>query len=159
METTPISGAGSIIGTGGLTKSGSGKLSLDTVNTYTGGTTVNAGTLVVGVNGALPNGAVTVTGGTLQLAPNTGLAQMTALSITGNGTLDINNDHVIINYGGGPDPVASIAAWITSGYAGGTWTGTGIMSTSAENNSGSYGIGYADSADPGNPAGLASGTD
>ena len=32
------------------------------------------------------------------------------------------------------------------------------MSTTAQTNAGSYGIGYADSADPGNPAGLASGT-
>jgi hypothetical protein len=46
---------------------------------------------------------------------------------------------------------------IASGFAGGTWDGTGIMSSVAALNSGSYGIGYADSADPGNPAGLASG--
>jgi hypothetical protein len=39
-----------------------------------------------------------------------------------------------------------------------TWTGTGITSSSAAANSLSYGIGYADSADPGNPAGLAAGT-
>jgi hypothetical protein len=32
------------------------------------------------------------------------------------------------------------------------------MSTTAQANSGSYGIGYADSADPGNPADLPSGT-
>src|ERR1700676_482205 len=32
------------------------------------------------------------------------------------------------------------------------------MSTAAQSNSGSYGIGYADAADPGNPAGLAPGT-
>ena len=31
------------------------------------------------------------------------------------------------------------------------------MSTAAQSNAGSYGIGYADSADPGNPAGLSSG--
>ena len=31
------------------------------------------------------------------------------------------------------------------------------MSTTAQSNSSSYGIGYADAADPGNPAGLASG--
>ena len=31
------------------------------------------------------------------------------------------------------------------------------MSTTAQTNSGSYGIGYADAADPGNPAGLSSG--
>jgi len=46
-----------------------------------------------------------------------------------------------------------------TGYAGGAWNGTGgIMSTAASNNSDHYGLGYADSADPGNPANLASGT-
>ena len=84
---------------------------------------------------------------------------ITSLTITGNGTLDINNNHIIIDYTAGNDPIASIAALIKSGYAGGAWTGTGIMSTAAQSNSGSYGIGYADAADPGNPAGLVLGTD
>jgi len=55
-----------------------------------------------------------------------------------------------------PRPIASIAAWIASGYNGGAWNGTGIMSTIAQTDP-NYGIGYADSADPGNPANLASG--
>jgi len=152
-----ISGAGDIGGTGSLTKSGTGTLTLSTVNTYAGGTNVTAGTLVVGVNGALPDGDVSVTGGTLRLAASTGLAQLTSLSITGNGMLDLANNRIIINYGGSADPIASIAAWIAGGYADGTWSGTGITSSSAALNSASYGIGYADSADPGNPAGLASG--
>ncbi|MGD0462079.1 MAG: G1 family glutamic endopeptidase [Tepidisphaeraceae bacterium] len=152
-----ISGTGSIAGTGSLTKMGSNTLTLSTVNTYSGGTIVNAGTLVVGVTGALPNRSVSITGGALQLGAGTGLAQMTSLSITGNGVFDINNNHIIINYGGGPDPISAIAGYLASGYAGGTWTGPGIMSTAAQSNSGSYGVGYADSADPGNPANLSSG--
>jgi len=73
------------------------------------------------------------------------------------GTLNIQNNAVIINYGSGADPISSIAALISSGFNGGAWTGTGITSTAAQANSGSYGIGYADASDPGNPAGLASG--
>jgi prepilin-type processing-associated H-X9-DG protein/prepilin-type N-terminal cleavage/methylation domain-containing protein len=153
-----ISGTGTIGGTGSLTKSGTGFLILSTVNTYSGGTTVNAGTLIVGVNGALPDGTTSITGGTLQLAAGTGLTQMTSLSITGNGTLDINNNRIIIDYGGGPDPIASIASWIAGGYAGGSWNGNGIISTAARTNNGRYGIAYADSSDPGNPARLSSGT-
>ena len=72
------------------------------------------------------------------------------------GTLNLKNNEVIINYGSGADPISSIAAEIKSGYAGGSWTGAGITSTNAQTNS-SYGIGYADAADLGNPAGLASG--
>ncbi len=45
---------------------------------------------------------------------------------------------------------------MTSGYANGRWNGAGINSSAVAGNSG-YGIGYADSADPGNPAGLSSG--
>jgi autotransporter-associated beta strand protein len=154
-----ISGAGSIAGTAALTMSGTRTVTLNTVNKYTGGTTVSAGALVVGVTGALPNGPVNITGGTLQLGTSTGLATITSLAISGSGTLDVNNNHVIINYGSGADPIASIAALLTTGYNGGAWNGSGgIVSSAAAANSGSYGLGYADSADPGNPAGLSSGT-
>ncbi len=61
--------ANAITGTGSLTKSGAGVLTLSGANTYTGGTTVNAGKLVataVGLNGgpvAIASGAtVTFTG-------------------------------------------------------------------------------------------------
>jgi autotransporter-associated beta strand protein len=58
-----ISGTGGIAGTGGLTKSGSGLLTISTVNTYTGNTTVNAGTLTLAAGGAIVSVNVTVAGG------------------------------------------------------------------------------------------------
>jgi autotransporter-associated beta strand protein len=167
-----ITGTGSIVGTGSLTKSGTGTLTLGTANTYSGGTVVNAGTLVIqptsSTTSALPKGSVTVNGGLLQLASNVTLGSqsavtpasnvnITSLSISGNGTLDISNNHIIIDYTAGNDPIASIAAWIRNGFNGGSWNGTGITSSAAAANAGSYGIGYADAADPGNPAGLSSG--
>jgi hypothetical protein len=79
-----------------------------------------------------------------------------ALSIFTGGSLDLADNTLLINYGAGLDPIASISGWITSGFNGVAWNGTGIFSSVAAANSGSYGIGYADSADPGNPAGLAS---
>src|SRR5262249_30094964 len=58
-----ISGAGSIAGSGGLTKSGTGTLTLATNNTYSGPTSIGAGgTLQVGNgggSGSLGTGAVT----------------------------------------------------------------------------------------------------
>jgi autotransporter-associated beta strand protein len=148
---------GVISGSYSLTKLGSHSLTLAAANLYTGSTTVSAGTLLVGVNDALPNSSVSITGGTLQLGTTTGLAQMTSLSITGNGVLDVNNDHIIITYGSS-DPFSTIAGYIKSGYNGGGWNGPGIISTAAltPTNGLLYGLGYADGAD-GTVSGLASG--
>jgi autotransporter-associated beta strand protein len=152
-----ISGSGSIIGFGSLSKSGTGIVTLNTVNSYSGGTIVSGGKLIIGVAGALPDGDVSITGGTLQLAAGTGAAQITSLAISGGGTFDIGNNHIIVNYGSNTDPVVSVAAWIASGYNSGQWNGPGIISSVAATTPGSS-VGYADSADSGNPAGLASGT-
>ncbi|WP_045744142.1 phosphatase PAP2 family protein [Actinoplanes rectilineatus] len=57
-----------IDGRGGLVKLGTGTLTLSGDNTYRGGTTVAAGTLVADGRHALGDGDVTVTGGTLRLA-------------------------------------------------------------------------------------------
>jgi hypothetical protein len=99
------------------------------------------------------------TGGKLNIQQNNTVFANTinSLSITGTGTLDITNNPLLINYAGSSDPIATIKALIKSGYAGGAWTGAGITSSNAAANSLTYGIAYADSADPGNPAGLASG--
>ena len=152
-----LSIGGVISGAFSLTKLGSHTLTLSAANLYAGATTVNAGTLVVGVNGALPDASVSITGGTLQLGTTTGLAQMTSLSITGNGVLDVNNNHVIITYGSS-DPFSTIANYIVSGYNGGGWNGPGIISTAAltPTNGLMYGLGYADGAD-GIVSGLSSG--
>jgi chondroitin AC lyase len=126
-----------ITGSHAVTTGGSGTIVFAARNTYAGATTIN--------------------GGTLRLATSTGLETLSSLSIANNGTFDLTNNHVIVNYGAGPDPITTIAQYIASGYASGAWTGHGIISSTATSNPG-YGIGYADSSDPGNPAGLASGT-
>ena len=173
---------GTVSGVGMLNKIGSGTVSLSAPNTYSGGTTVNAGVLGIlpttplsKTSSALPKGALSITGtGVAQLATNVtqgsqssptpaSNVNITSLSITGSGTLDINNNHIIIDYTPGNDPIASIAAWVKSGAnvnpgtGAATWSGNGITSSAAFANALSYGIGYADAADPGNPANLATG--
>ena len=167
-----ISGTGTIGGTGSLTKSGTSTLTLSTPNTYSGGTTVTAGRLLIeptsATTSALPTGALSVSGnGEVQLADNvtagtalvTSNVVLTSLSITGNGTLDIGNNRIIIDYSSpATDPIASIEQWIANGYYG--LSGPSIISsdiTADDALSGlSYGIGYADGAD-GVVAGLPSG--
>ncbi|MGD0390300.1 MAG: autotransporter-associated beta strand repeat-containing protein [Tepidisphaeraceae bacterium] len=115
-----------------------------------------SGTLVLGAALSV-TGATNITGGTLMLAPNvsggsgpavTSAINLTSLSITGNGVLDVNNNHVIITYGSS-DPISTIAGYLKTGYNGGAWNGPGGIDTSAPltMNGLRYGLGYADGAD------------
>jgi autotransporter-associated beta strand protein len=153
-----IGGGGSIAGTTSLTKTGTRKLTLSTANSYTGGTTVNGGELVVGAGGALGDGSVTIgASGAIQLGANTGLATATSVSIAPGGVLDVTNNHMIIGYAAGTQASAdaTIRGYLLSGYAGGNWNGPGIDS-SAVVAGGSFGVGYGDGAD-GVVAGLSTG--
>jgi autotransporter-associated beta strand protein len=176
---------GNITGVGGITVGGGGTVNLSGSNSY-GGTNVASGTtLVIAAAESLPSGSTVVNNGvltvianstsgnisgsgslivgngtnpfTLRLATGTGGSSMTALTIENGSTLDITNNHLIINYGGNADPISAIRGYLASGYAGGAWNGAGIISSDAAGNT-HYGVGYADSADPNDPAGLAPGT-
>ena len=63
-------------------------------------------------------------------------SSLNSLSIAGTtnnwtGTLDIGNNGLVIQYGAGTDPYATILNMIRSGYANGAWTGAGITSSIA----------------------------
>ena len=134
-----ISGTGTIAGTGSLTKFGSGTLTFSTANTYQRRDERHRRPAPDRADQChdqrFAEGRVAISGsGTVQLATNVTLGSqsanvpttaptsnvnITSLSITGSGTFDIGNNHIIINYGSGPDPIASIAAWIADGAYGG----------------------------------------
>jgi fibronectin-binding autotransporter adhesin len=64
--------SGIISGTGGLTIQGAGTLTLSGANTYSGNTTVSAGTLLLGANNVIDNAsAVVINGGTLSAVNRT----------------------------------------------------------------------------------------
>ncbi len=105
------------------------------------------GTLSVG-----QSGSPTV----LQLAQGSGKSVVNSLVINSNATLDITNNHLIINYGaaGGGDPMTTVYQWLREGYNNGNWNGgvgftPGIISSSAQTltNGLKYGIGWADGND------------
>ncbi len=58
-----LTGGGSIAGDIDLVMDGTGVVTINTVNSYTGDTLINSGTLVLGVEGAFGTGAVTVADG------------------------------------------------------------------------------------------------
>src|SRR5207247_2479935 len=82
--------AGLISGNLAVTKSAAGTLTLSSANTYTGNTTINAGTLKYGNAAALPSGA-----GTGNVAiNNTSVLDLSSFSptvngLSGSGTVDI----------------------------------------------------------------------
>ena len=89
------------------------------------------------------------------ITSSTGAAVVQVNSLSNSGTLDVANNKLIVNYGNGADPIASIRSQLVHGYAGGNWNGTGINSSFAATHPG-YALGYADGAD-GVVAGLGSG--
>jgi len=125
--------------------------------TLAGGITVAAGNTLQKVDDGklsiafIRGGTLDIEQGAVSIIPNDsppGASIVEALTIE-DGVLDVGNNVILVNYGSGPDPIASIAAWIKSGYNGGGWNGPGIISTAAQTptNGLLYGVGYADGAD------------
>ena len=106
-----FSGTGSIGGTTPLVKNGPGGLTINTSNSYGGGTFLNGGVLTAGSSGALGSGPLTMSGGTLN-----GNAQETygGGTLLGGGLLNLGNSAAL---GSGPLTVSGGSLDNTSGAA------------------------------------------
>ena len=106
-----------IYGGGGLTKEGSGVLTLSNNNTYTGDTTVTAGTLKLSTagNNNIANSAKIVVGGGAFLDVSTvagGFQVVSGQTLGGSGT--VTGGNVTVNAGGTLAPGASVGTLTTS---------------------------------------------
>ena len=121
-----VSFATALGGTGGLTKAGTGTLTLSGANFYSGATTVNAGTLQLAVGAALPvGGALAINGGTFATNGNVAVG---ALSGTG-GTINLvsgSADRPTV-------PANTTLATTISGAGGFTKAGTGTLTLTGAN--------------------------
>lgn len=122
------------IQSGSLTKSGSGSLTLNTANKYTGGTTLNAGTLNLGNATALgASGALVINGGTID---NTSGAAIT----TPNYVRTFNADFTFtgsnnLNLGSGSTSLGSAAGTVRAiTTSAGTLTLGGVISNGSTGN-------------------------
>ncbi len=111
--------SGIVSGDGMLTKSGSGKLSLSGVNTYTDGTYITGGSVEVLNNASLGTGAVEMQGGGLSFGSDLSLSNDIEL-ISATSTIDTSN-------------YTGTLTGALSGSGGLTKTGTGTLLLSGNN--------------------------
>lgn len=135
---------GAVDGAGSLAKTGSSTLTLTSANTYAGGTTLSAGVLRLGDNGALGTGDLTVDGAAalastqaLQVGNNVILGQTLSLDTTN----DLRLDGEVSGAGGlaaaGPG-VLTLAGANT--YTGGTSIDGGTLRVGANTSLGAGGL-------------------
>ncbi|MGI9177837.1 MAG: autotransporter-associated beta strand repeat-containing protein [Pirellulales bacterium] len=137
VDTGILTIARAISGTGGLVKTGSGRLLLSGTGTYSGGTSLSAGTLEVrsaaamaAASSAAP-GRLTITGGTLTLpVGQVELLELALLSVNQTrGRLDLGAGRIQVAAGG--ITAAELKADLLAGRAGGLWSGTSGITSSA----------------------------
>jgi fibronectin-binding autotransporter adhesin len=128
---------GGVVSNGSITKEGSGVLTLSANNTYSGGTQLNAGTVVLGhENGLGTNGTITLGGGTLKYGSgvSTDLSSRFSTAASQQYLIDTNGNDVTFGTGltssGGSLTKSSSGVLTLSGnntYSGATTINAGTL--------------------------------
>ncbi len=130
--------SGVISGAGGLTKNDSGTLTLTGLNTYSGGTVLNKGALILGDAGAIGSGALRVNGasasldttGSMSLGNSINLVSGAALSLTGGNNLSLTG---VVSGAGGlvKDGITTLTLRGANTFSGGTTINDGVLALGA----------------------------
>jgi hypothetical protein len=110
---------------------GSPTLSITGGTLATGSINIPRGTLSYQTGSLSASGALTVSGGQMLLTPGKDKTpRVNSVAVTGTGKIDLADNNMIVDYDGS-SPIASLRTTIGTGYAGGSWSGNGITSSSA----------------------------
>ncbi len=125
--------------------------------TFTFNGPLNAAGSAVVFNGGRVNLGANLTADALAVAPaarvvvtpNAGNTVVRTRSlIVGDGTngsqVDLTNNKLIVDYAPGASPLTDLRAMIVSGYNGGSWNGSGLVSSLANTNT--HGLGYGEAS-------------
>jgi fibronectin-binding autotransporter adhesin len=118
-----LGGTGAIAGSASLVKSGAANLTITAANSYTGGTTLNAGKIRIGNNAALGSGTLTVTNGVISADGTTARTLATPLVL--NGTLAVGDatDTATVTFSGGATLTGNSTIEILNGVVGNALNG------------------------------------
>jgi autotransporter-associated beta strand protein len=125
-----------------IVKTGEGTLILDLANSHSGGLRVDAGEVVIRNAAAVNGGPLTVAAGA-KLTLDTGVSRIdvSALAVDPAGQIDLGRAGLVIA-AGGIDP-AELRAAIVAGRNGGTWDGSGGISSTTAAATPGRAVGYA----------------
>ncbi|MEM5439954.1 autotransporter outer membrane beta-barrel domain-containing protein [Paraburkholderia diazotrophica] len=142
---TAVAGVSSLLsGTGALTKQGAGTLVLTAANAYTGGTTIQDGTVRISGDGNLgaTSGGLTLDGGTLEASASMTSARNVTLASTGTFLTDTGTTLTLTGPLSGAGNMTkagsgTLAVLGTGSYAGGTTIAAGTLQLGNGGTSGS----------------------
>lgn len=132
-----LSGTISTLGQAGLSKAGTGTLTLPNVNHIPGAVNANVGTLQLAANQTFGSLNVAASASVQVVSSPHNPIQLTtsSLNIASLGSVDLSDNDLAVSYVGGADPLAAITGDVKNAYDNGHWDQPGLTSSAAAGNS------------------------